>query len=219
MKLNRIRDDRGFSLIELIVSILIMSVITGMVIILISTSQSTYNEVNTESVVQRETEAVRSFINELAIEAKDCGSAGFTYAPPGGTTKAYSCIWFMAPDNNDSAASTNYYCYFLLLEEDSQIVRYGKYPAYQEETVEGVTTRVLNPILKNGDTLLGAGFDYGGLLVGNSTRIAGNEYALLAQHVTSLSLTKSAGLITVGLELGYNNASYTKTLIFAGRNM
>ena len=223
--MNRIRDDRGFSLIELIVSILIMSVITAMVVILISTSRATYNEVNTESVVQRETEAVRTFVSELAVEAKDCGWKDFTYATtpaPGEAevTKNYSCIWFMSPDNGDSAASTEYYCYFLLLEKETEIVRYGRYICYVTEAGPSGTTRKLNPALKDGDVLLGPTFDYGKLLVGDATtKLAGDAYALLATHVTKLALNKSNGLISVELDLNYNNAAYEKHLLFAGRNM
>ena len=45
-------DDRGYSLVELIVTMLVMSLLVGIVVVLISTSRSTYKVVNREAVVQ-----------------------------------------------------------------------------------------------------------------------------------------------------------------------
>ncbi len=121
MKVDRLRqtDNSGFSLVELIVSILIMSVIAGIVVALITSSQITYNEVKTEAVVQGEAETVRSFINEIAIEAKKCGKA-----PVGASGD--KCIWFYAPDNT-SVTRGVYSYYFILHEKADQVLRYAKY--------------------------------------------------------------------------------------------
>ena len=218
------RDDTGYSLVELIVSILIMSVITGMIIILISTSRKTYQTVNRDAVIQEETELVRNFINEIAIEAVDCGQFG-TNAP---TDTDDMCIWFLAPDNVQK--SDNYYYYFFLLEKATNTLRYGRYIQMEDSTNYNrvLVQEVTDP--GSGGTkkvVLPEGFDYLKLLEnssnvdknGKSTSIAGDDCKLLAQYVTGISCRSEQGLIKVTLNMEFDGAEFTKNLMFNGRNM
>jgi prepilin-type N-terminal cleavage/methylation domain-containing protein len=212
-------DDKGFSLIELIVSILIMSIMTGIIVMLISTSRTLYSEVNTEAVVQTETEAIRSFIGELALEARSCGSGSYTATNAEGESHTDYFVWFLAPDNDAAAGatSTDYYYYFLLREGDTDVVRYGR---YSERVKVGESTQ-LNPVLLQGaDSVFGGTYSFATLLeTDTDTKIYDEDYALLAEHVTEMNCSSNNGLVTVNLTLNYNGVSYPKTLVFAGRNM
>ena len=184
-------NDKGYSLVELIVSMLIMSVITGMVVMLISTSRNTYSAVNSEAVVQEEVETVRTFINEIAVEAEDCISNDKLC----GEDDKY--IWFLSPDN--TGTSPEYYYYFILFESSTKKLRFGRYKS-SEINLESEDA-VINT-LKTG-----------------SNKIKGEKYNLLAQYVNDITCTKTGNLITITLSMKYDDANVTKTLIFTGRNM
>jgi prepilin-type N-terminal cleavage/methylation domain-containing protein len=194
-------DNSGFSLVELLVSILIMSVVTGIVVTLISSSRIAYTEVKAEAVVQEESETVRTFINEIAIEARDCGKALVG-------SSGDHCIWFYAPDN-ESDNKSNYCYYFILCETSNRVLRYKKYP--------------------NTITSPSAGLDYEALLVTNeSTKVAGDPYSLLAEHVNGIDLSKvlsgdathnTGSLITVNLLMDFAEDDYNKHFVFDGRNI
>lgn len=216
---NQMLDDKGFSLVELIVSILIMSIMTGIIVMLISTSRTLYSNVNTEAVVQTETEAIRSFIGELALEARACDSGSFTVTNAEGENHTDYYVWFLAPNNDveDEGTSSDYYYYFLLRESDTNIVRYGRY----SEKIKVGSEIKYNPVLLQGaDTVFGGTYSFATLLETNAaTKIYDENYSLLAEHVTAMNCSTSNGLITVNLTLTYNGVSYPKTLVFAGRNM
>ena len=207
-----ISDNSGTSLVELIVSILIMSVISGIVIILISTSRVTYDEITTDAELQTESETARRFISEVAVEAQSWGS---------GTDRTnHRYIWFRSPNNeNDGKAGASrtpdcYYVFMLMpktTDKESRLV-YGKY-------AKGTGTNQI----ANDDALSSAGtetveFPSTDLYHNN---IYSDDYSILAEHITRIECTdsKTAGsLITVYMELKYNDREYSRTLNFAGRN-
>lgn len=186
-------DNNGFSLIELIVSILIMSVISGMIIVLISFSRNTYNLVNTESQLQGEAEIAKRFISELAVETKMCDSGSY-----GNDTY----IYIVAPDNEQiTVADEHYSVYFILREKDTNILRYGKM-SYSDFSARIEAGKTISDII-------------------SALGIKGDKYALLAEHFTDISLEKAANssLITVSMTLFYNNNTYITKLNLDGRNI
>ena len=65
------KDDRGFSLIELIVCILMLGMVTGIIVIFVASSTNSYNLIYDEVNMQTEADVAMTYINELAVEAKD----------------------------------------------------------------------------------------------------------------------------------------------------
>jgi hypothetical protein len=186
-----------------------MSVITGIVVILMTTSTNTYNVVNNDAVVQGESELVRSFINEIAIEATACDYATLDSGD--------DCVWFLSPDN-ESTDKSKYCYYFILHEAGTNILRYGKYKQDASSSSENIRIEIddSNKVEVTGSYTLDT------LLISDSrTKIKSDDYRLLAEHITDLSMSHSStGLITVNLKLSYGDISdYTKSFIFAGRNM
>ncbi len=203
-------DRKGLSLVELIIAILIMSVFMTAVVSLISSSRVVYTEVNSDAVVQTETETVRSFISEIAIEAKECGQRSFT-APAteeGEEAENCSCIWFLAPNNETSDGSYCYYC--ILLEGNTNILRYKKVSASDSSLTDA-----------DGKKFGVSTFDYNTFFTGTK----GNEYCLLAQHANAITCStigvgdSGSKVISVNLTFHFNNADYTRNMRFAARNM
>lgn len=191
--------NEGYTLVELIVSILIMSVLSGMIIMLISSSRTTYTVVNTEAVLQEEAETVRIFINEIALEAKDCTADSASEDVFDSSHPNDRYMWILAPDNSSiSGGSTDLYYYCLLFDKDSETLRYGKYPFDTTDILDTSSTTF-----------------YKTLLAG----LRSDKYSLLAQHVTGFECFKDGNIISVTLSLNYNNTDATKTMIFSGRNM
>lgn len=238
MNLRYKRDDRGFSLIELIVSILIMSMISAMVIMLISSSRATYSEVNTDAVLQGEADTVRKFISELALEARSWGQK--TVNLSGGGT--YKLIWIKALDNDteglergsytytyqeeeggamvDKTGSRYYYYYVFLLRPDGALA-YGKYK--YDTLVQGgaLFGDVDNDGIGDGFSFPAVVGDTGGDYYNND--ILTSPYAIIAEHVTDISCKNAVDnnnkeLISIDLSLDYNDHTYATKMNFAGRN-
>ncbi len=220
-------DPNGFSLIELIVSILIMSVISAMIVMLISSSRATYNSVNTDTVLQGDAELVRKFISELALEAKSWGSKSDFTDPSDG--KEYKLFWIKALDNDKEGlerGSYNYtysvvsgentisvteprtfYYYVFLLRPDEDTLAYGKYEYGQ---------LVKNGVFLDSNVTLSAPDYYG-------NNILTDQYSIIAEHVVDISCNSSDAtggeLMSINLQLQYNDHNYTATINYSGRNV
>ncbi len=211
------RDDRGFSLVELIVAMLIMSVIVLMVVLMISTSRRTYNTVKTDAVLQSEAEIVRNFIGEIAVEAKSWGQKEYIDG-----TDSYRFIWLKAPDNDKTGVDRNYFYYIFLLKGDK--LRYGKFP--ESAALNNVTD---SKIFGTGFTFPDAD-SYG-------FNILTDPYTLLAEHLSEetdeadrgISCNespyldtdnkyKTAKLVNIKLNFLYNEHKYGTTMNYAARN-
>ncbi len=208
--------NEGYSLIELIVSILIMSIIMGAVIVLLATSRMTYEEVSTEARLQTEMESVRNFISEIALETKQCKVID---------SETLKTVWFYAPDydleSNESITPNEYCYYFILHYKNEHILRYAKVREYRKNVHEdGSVSYTPEPGLfkESTDTEpLKDGYDYSGLI-----SAADKPYSLLAQYVDfiDLEVDETTGLITVELKMQeMRGKKYEKSLVFAGRNM
>ncbi len=220
MKLRFSKNEQGFSLIELIVSILIMGVITLMVVLLMSSSRRTYRSVNADAVVQGESELVRKVIGELALEARSWGQKTLVIG-----SNSYPVVWIKALDNDTEGldrgsyeysyqklddegnpvtdaeghpvmetGSRKYYYYVFLLRSSEGPLAYGKYK-YNDLVKNGTLFGDVN-----GDGVvdgIGEVFTFPAV-EGDGTGgdyynndILTSDYCILAEHVTSITCTTS----------------------------
>lgn len=198
-------NNAGFSLVELIVSVLITGFITGMIVAFISISRRTYENINTEAVLQTEASMATNYINELLLEAQDCGSGTFTYTNGSGESCTAKVIWIKAP-NNSVDDRTNACDYFIIQESDTGRARFCRRNAVDDtKTVIGDPTE----------------------LAGRLNAVIGDKYALLAEHVTDMTITpnvtgetlSSGTLVELKLTLDYSGKTYNTTLYVAARNL
>ena len=93
--IERSNADAGFSLIEMVVTVLITSILMLAVGLFMSSSNSIYQTVGTSSKLQEESLSASNFLNEILIE-----SVNIAYSPDSSSTK----YWVVkALDNDDSA--------------------------------------------------------------------------------------------------------------------
>lgn len=208
------KNNGGYSLVELMVTVMISAVLLGIVGIFISTSKTTYEIVDTDAVLQEEAEAVSSFIREVAIEAEQYYEGSFTKS--GSTNKV---IYFKAPDNE---GTSDMYFYFFVNAKGDSTVRFKKIKddRYREEG--GSVDKV--PV-GSGLTLTSLGqIDLGGTL-GGIVEGAGAPYAMLAEHVNDINISSSGSigeeqgkLISIKIDLSYRGEAYSTEVVVTGRN-
>lgn len=74
MRKRKTRNNKGFSMVELLVAFGIMGVIVTTVGYMMTTSSKTYSSLSTESQLQSEAQLVANAISELAIDSFDAGN-------------------------------------------------------------------------------------------------------------------------------------------------
>lgn len=82
-KQKKMSSNRGYSLIELIVTVLISSIIVVAVVGFLSTGLRHYRNVNSEALLQMESQVTELFITELFQEAEDFRVIDSTSYPTG----------------------------------------------------------------------------------------------------------------------------------------
>ncbi len=191
------QDNSGFSLIELIVSILIMSVITGMVVILISSSRNTYSIVKSEAELQGEAEVVKRFISNLAVEASECYAGKHNNDP---------FIYIVAPSNEESGKVTEHLVYFIYLQKDKNVLNYYNIKKTDFDNYLSIDGNTVDKLIA--DSI-------------SNGHLRDDRYGLLAEHVVDIVKKSADGspLITIETSFVFNGSSYTTTLNLDGRNI
>ena len=197
------KDNRGLSLVELIVTVLLMAGISGMIVMFISTSRANYEIISTESTLQTEAQAATGFIYDILIEAEEVNYYG------GDSAVAASAVGGSDTDGDVKvlAAKTGDKVNVVLYEIDNDKLRYG---ILDTTEVEGVSSSAI--------TALKARADAGAPLIGD-------KYSLLAEHVTALDYAKiqlpSGAAISysnVNLEFEYAGRQYKTSIDVNSRN-
>ncbi len=208
MKKNRIiSDNRGFSLVELIVVVLITGVLMLAVVLFISTSRSTYQQVNTSATLQEESIAVERVLSEYIKEAKECGYEGNVSLTNGTVVDVF---WVRAIENEKSGTETalkrhSVYCF--VLDKAKERILYTKDELETTGVVDGtghITTAGISQIESD--------------CTGNAAK-----YHLIGNHVTNMKPTKytrgdGSELICLNLTYSYVGKEYNSTVTAVTRN-
>lgn len=142
--IERSNADAGFSLIEMVVTVLITSILMLAVGLFMSSSNSIYQTVGTSSKLQEESLSASNFLNEILLE-----SVNIAYSPDSSSTK----YWVVkALDNDDSAdkgekdsttglwSTIDYDYYIFLLTKASGETEYSlRYVKVKEGSAGGIT--------------------------------------------------------------------------------
>ncbi len=200
-KLNK--DNRGLSLVELIVTVLLMAGISGMIVMFISTSRANYEIISTESTLQTEAQAATGFIYDILIEAEDVNFYG------GDSAVAASAVGGGDADGDVKilTAKTGDKVNVVLYEVNNKKLRYGTLDIAE---VEGVSTSAITALKSRADA---------------GAPLMGDKYALLAEYVTGLDYAKlelpSGAAISysnVNLEFEYAGRQYKTSIDVNSRN-
>lgn len=217
MKAENKVNNQGFSLVELIVTILISSMVMTMVMIFVSVTRNSYDRVNKDTVLQTEAQMATSYIGDIAIEAKKCE---FTSFSDGGLN--YQVLSIKAPDAEYVSGTKYDYYYIILFENDTKTLRFCK--VKDDAILQADGTYELP---SDSELVFAAGtndIDYKTMLGSGHKNVIGNKRALLAQYVTGMNVTipdttSGEKLVRIQLTFTYGDSVYTTTKNIASRNL
>ena len=187
-------DNRGLSLVELIVTVLITGILMTAVGCFISFSRVTYQNVATSSRLQEEALTVDKVISEAIMESESWGliashTVAATKGELSGTNVDCQILWVVARNNTDNSQDRK--CYYFILEKPTGILRYC---VDEPSTVKPSTNQIVD------DT--------------NVIDAVGDKYKLVANNLTSMSLIsdyETGGSKTVFLKCNFEFAGETFT--------
>jgi len=200
MKKNElIKNNKGFSLVELIVVVLITAILMLAVTAFLSTSRSAYQTVSTSATLQEESMTVDRVLQEFLMEAKSHGDLSASDLGDSGA----KIIWVTARDNTSKTGDC---AYFFVLDLKTETLKYCK----------GKT----NWIQTDG-TLSGSGKQAIGLLCYGDNE----DYSKIADHVKSIAVKKSktntengTDLVCLDLRYEYMGKEFINNLTVTTRN-
>lgn len=205
--LNNIKkDNKGFTLVELIVCILMLSMITGMIVIFVVSSNNSYNLIYDEVNMQTEADIAMTYINEIAVEAKDyVATAPYTIS---GVTYKALCM-----EASDPESVADAYCYYIIWHQDNDNkLRFCKL-LKSDANLKALSGHSSIDSVKDIDidaTLTAAG-------------AYGNIENFLAQYVTEFNAVpptdKTFPVLQVNIKLEYGGSSFVSTKNIASRNI
>lgn len=203
-------DNRGLSLIELIVTVLITSILMLAVGLFVSTSRSAYQTVNTSATLQEESLTVDRVVSEILMEAQNFGMVPDpdeetpTY-PVYDTDHQSKVLWIRALDNE--ATSPTYSVYFFVYDMKDGQLRYCKGAETTiEDTFDGIT-------LEGNNLIEGQCFG------------TNKKYSLVADYIRDFSLKSvvprpddTGDLVTIECKLEYLGKEYDANIAAVTRN-
>lgn len=209
-------NNKGVTLIELVVVILMMGLISMMLVVFVSTSRVSYQSVSTEIQLQDEASFAMSYIEEIAVEAKYCSPEVKTVNFEDGSSM--DVFYILAPDTETVITSEKNYYYFIALERETGTLRFIRLPEPQKGEEDPAVICDLKGDVNIKETLEGR-------------RLYGNSRKLLAKNVKvfrgedgtiekgGLDVNVKDNLIEVKIVFELMDKEYTSDKIFLGRNI
>ncbi len=199
-----INDNKGFSLVELIVTVLVTSILMLGVIAFISSSRTAYQTVSTSATLQEETMTVERVLSEMIMEAK---SYGFDENVNLGGGKSVDVFWVTAKNNE---ADTGDCVYFFVFDEADNKLRYCKGTNPADCVVKADTNSVLQPGIN---------------LINNQCYGTKQKFSLIAEHITAMSMVRPSiekadgtDLVILNLSFEYLGKTNNNTITAVTRN-
>jgi len=199
-------NDKGFTLIEMLISVLITGVMMLGVTAFINSSRVSYTKVTTSVSLQEEAGITTKFLNEIVVESSEWGQySGLSYTDSSDSSKTSDMlvIWFKALDDSKEDVSDRSECYyFIIWEKDMQCIRYAKFPVTEIDKT----------------SLLGDTNDY---LTDLLADYFFDDYSLISRYAKSFSITPDPDNMrrySIDIVFTYNGENYEAHVNSVSRN-
>lgn len=198
------KGNHGFSLIELIVCILMLSMVMGIIGLFVGTSTKSYNLVYEDANMQTEADIAMTYINDIAVEAKDYKAVS-SYMH--GSINC-SALCMEAPDADNPADPYSYY--IIWRQDDDNKLRFCK-----------LAKSGLKSVKADGSIASAADIDIDATLT--QAGVYSNPENFLAQYVTGFSAVvpedTAFPVLQVTVRLKYGDSNFVSTKSIASRNI
>lgn len=200
------QSNRGVSLIELIVTVLIMSIVIGCVGLFMAVSRNSYFRISNETVLQNEADVAMIFLTDIAEEASAFRITKEHIAVAEGEEREFEVLCMQVYD------SEHFFC-FIVHDVAGEELRFLK--VNRDDTAKLVWTAGTS-----GDNI--NNIDIKGTLSANGIDNPANKRCFLASYVTGFKpviASESEGLLQVSIELKYGNSTYSANKNISSRNI
>ena len=205
--LNKRRaDNKGLTLIELIVTTLIMSMVVGIVVIFVASSRNSYLLIHNEAMMQNEAEIAMSYISDIAEKATAGRVTGYYDVTVGADSKSYNALVMQAKD------PVPYY-YFIVHDATDGNLKFCKIKCSDTVTLKWIA---------------GADKDNINNIDVTATLEAGHIYesdykrTFLADYVTNFNPViseRNKALLQISIDFRYGDSSYSAAKNVISRNI
>ena len=192
---NLLKNNRGFTLVELLVSLLVSSMVILSASLFLSATIRTYNYSNTEVSLQMESQIALNLLENLVIESTEC-EYDDAYVYQADSDNSYVCTLFEIYSTDESGNSI---LYLIIHDAEDSMLLLKKL-----DLTGGVSADDIKNTVKEA--------------------IEAEKPALLANYVTKLKVspasldTDTEGLVRIDIELEYNDKTYTSSTSISLRN-
>ncbi len=233
-----LKDNKGFSLIELIVTVLITALLMLGVLTFMTTSRNVYQGVNTSATLQEEAMTVERVLSEFIMEAKPgYASDGSLLVASYGydknvsaqvtvdtetETRTLDVFWINAKENKYDAegvsgSSDDDSLYFFVFDHTDNKLRYCKIDSVEPNKYvgNGIDTASDDQARIKADGINKIKADCYG---------SNEKFSMIAEHLETMELKKTVAqadgtdLVILGIKYEYLGKSYTDTLTVVTRN-
>ncbi len=200
-------DNKGFTLIEMLVSVLITGLLMLGVSTFMTSSRVSYSRVNTSVSLQEEAGTTVKFLNEIIMESKEWDIVELSHTNPNDV----KVIWFRALDNEEGvldADSRTECIYFIIWEKETKCIRYKKV-AIGDESDE------FNRLSYAGDD------EDHSYLTGLISSALFDDYSLISRYAESISINRDGDNLkkySISIIFKYNGEEYVANVNSISRN-
>ncbi len=196
-----LKNNKGFSLVELIVVVLITGILMMAVGVFMSTSRAAFITVHISATLQEEAMTVERVLSEYMMEAFDYGLEEDVSIT--GTSYKADVLWILAKEN-DGVSGAKDPIYFFVRDREKNELRFCK----GEDGMAGDS----------------------GIASEGNTKIKDNcygtkeKFSLVAEHIKSIAINKSkhqadgTDLVVLEIEYNYLDTDYTNVITIVTRN-
>lgn len=205
------KENKGFSLVELVVTILMMGLVSLMLVTFISSSRRNYTNLSTEVQLQNEANFAMSYIGDVAVEAEEF--TAMESFNDGRTTLDAFCI--KAPDSAAKIVSAKDYYYFIARERVTDPTTGTEEGTLRFIKLDG--SQVSMKTVKDADDNDVVTIDVEKTL--REHKVSGEGRHLLAKHSKDMNVEIDGSLIKITINFELLGEEYCAYKVVSGRNI
>lgn len=216
-KNNLIKDNRGFSLVELIVTLLVSSFVILAASFFLTASLSTFNRNNTEVSLQMESQIASNLIENLVVEATSC-----KYIPDFEYTVTAAVV--DESTNEVKEGEVTGQCPVFLIGTSDGATSTLYIVILKNETHQLLLKKLTKPASENGNYINVVDLDPQTIKDTVSEAIRSKRPALLANYVTTFNVspmvltTETDEIVQLVIKLSYMDKTYDTSSNISLRN-